>query len=102
MKLITSMIFSLLILTLSVSGGRRRANEFTYQGKLTDSGTPSPTYDFEFRLCTAESAGNCSLPPPAGVLLNSNSVLAFRSRTVSLPSSWILTWRGTSQAAEYF
>lgn len=33
-----------------------QTNEFTYQGKLTDSGTASGTYDFEFRLCDSGSA----------------------------------------------
>lgn len=33
---------------------------FTYQGKLTDTGTQSATYDFEFRLC--DSPTDCSLP----------------------------------------
>jgi hypothetical protein len=66
MKTLASIIFSVLILAFSVSA---QTNEFTYQGKLTDSGMSSPTYDFEFRLCTAESAGNCSIPTPAGVLL---------------------------------
>src|SRR5689334_23085248 len=34
--------------------------EFTYQGRLADSGGPGP-YDFQFRLCATE-AGTCSPP----------------------------------------
>jgi Chaperone of endosialidase len=39
---------------------RAQTNEFTYQGKLTDSGTLSATYDFEFRLC---ASGLICAPP---------------------------------------
>lgn len=37
-----------------------QTTEFTYQGKLNDTGTPSATYDFEFRLCASETS--CSTP----------------------------------------
>lgn len=46
------------ICTFTVSA---QTTEFTYQGKLTDTGTPSATYDFEFRLCDS-SAADCTLP----------------------------------------
>lgn len=38
-----------------------QTSEFTYQGKLTDTGTPSATYDFEFRLCDS-LADDCTAP----------------------------------------
>lgn len=34
-----------------------QTTEFTYQGKLTDAGPTSPTYDFEFRLFDADAKG---------------------------------------------
>src|SRR5687768_7778615 len=37
-----------------------QTTEFTFQGKLTDTGTPSATYDFEFRLCDSET--DCTTP----------------------------------------
>ena len=37
-----------------------QTNEFTYQGKLSDSGTATATYDFEFRLCDAKA--DCAAP----------------------------------------
>ena len=38
-----------------VETGLAQTNEFTYQGKLSDSGTATATYDFEFRLCASET-----------------------------------------------
>lgn len=38
-----------------------QATEFTYQGKLSDMGTPTATYDFQFRLCATETA-SCTTP----------------------------------------
>jgi hypothetical protein len=35
--------------------------EFTYQGKLADTETPSTTYDFEFRLCGTATL-DCTTP----------------------------------------
>lgn len=40
-------------ITFGAIWAEAQTNEFTYQGKLTDSMTPSATYDFEFRLCGA-------------------------------------------------
>src|SRR5688572_11259588 len=37
-----------------------QTTEFTFQVKLTDTGTPSATYDFEFRLCSSET--DCATP----------------------------------------
>ncbi len=37
-----------------------QTTEFTYQGKLSDTGANSAAYDFEFRLCGSET--NCSTP----------------------------------------
>lgn len=54
-----------LILTAACSS-LAQTTDFTYQGKLTDVGTPSASYDFEFRLCDS-SAADCSAP------LDSNS-----------------------------
>ena len=53
---------NLLFLVLYIGSGSAEAqtNEFTYQGKLTDAGMASVTYDFEFRLC----AGNITCGPP--------------------------------------
>jgi len=53
---------SLLAGTIQVRGGNLQAaigTEFTYQGRLTDGGTPANgTYDFEFILFDALSDGN--------------------------------------------
>jgi hypothetical protein len=38
-----------------------QTTEFTYQGKLSNTGVKSPTYDFEFRLWDAESGGKKAL-----------------------------------------
>ena len=38
-----------------------QTTEFTYQGKLTDTGTLTATYDFEFRLCNSLAA-DCTTP----------------------------------------
>ena len=51
-------------LFLLCAAASAQTTEFTYQGKLADTGTPSPTYDFEFRLCASET--NC--PAPLAVL----------------------------------
>lgn len=48
-----------LILLLAMTAFAQ-TTEFTYQGKLSDTGTPSATYDFEFRLCASETS--CSTP----------------------------------------
>lgn len=49
-----STIFFILILVQMISA---QTTEFTYQGKLTDSGTPSANYDFEFRLFNVATGG---------------------------------------------
>lgn len=46
---------------LTVSAAFAQTTAFTYQGKLTDTGTQSATYDFEFNLCDG-AATDCSLP----------------------------------------
>ena len=50
----------LLLVCLTANISVAQTTEFTYQGKLSDSGMPSATYDFEFRLC--DSPTDCSLP----------------------------------------
>lgn len=55
----TFLIICLLAFLLTFDAAAQ-TNEFTYQGKLTDSGMLSPTYDFEFRLC---SSGLICAPP---------------------------------------
>ncbi len=49
------------VLQLSIFAAAQ-TNEFTYQGKLTDAVTPSATYDFEFRLCSSETADCATVP----------------------------------------
>ena len=51
----------LAILFLFAASVVSQTTEFTYQGKLTDAGTPSATYDFVFRLCDS-LAGDCTTP----------------------------------------
>lgn len=55
-----STIFMILIFLCTVGAGVGQTTEFTYQGKLSDSGAPTTTYDFEFRLCALEN--DCSSP----------------------------------------
>lgn len=56
MKMLKRFIAILIFcLCLGLVNAAAQTNEFTYQGKLTDTGTPSPTYDFEFRLCALET-----------------------------------------------
>ncbi|MDQ3089081.1 MAG: hypothetical protein M3Q78_10870 [Acidobacteriota bacterium] len=60
-KSILQNIFVGLFFVCSSAGAAfAQTTEFTYQGKLTDTGTPSATYDFEFRLCN--SATDCTTP----------------------------------------
>jgi hypothetical protein len=59
MKKIICLQLLLLVLCVPIFA---QTNEFTYQGKLTDSGTPAATYDFEFRLCASDT-GDCSTAP---------------------------------------
>ncbi len=51
---------ALMLVCLTANIALAQTNEFTYQGKLADSGTPSATYDFEFRLCASET--ECAKP----------------------------------------
>lgn len=46
-----------IILTLSTAVAAQPTTAFTYQGKLTDSGTPQPTYQMQFRLFDALAGG---------------------------------------------
>jgi hypothetical protein len=48
-------IAGLLALFFLTATALAQTNEFTYQGKLSVSGAPSATYDFEFRLCASET-----------------------------------------------
>src|SRR5262245_49924833 len=51
---------SLLVLCLmwSVAFAQAQTTEFTYQGKLSDTGAPSANYDFEFRLFATDTGGS--------------------------------------------
>lgn len=53
-------LFAFGLLIISAIQASAQTTEFTYQGKLSDTGTPSATYDFEFRLCN--SATDCTTP----------------------------------------
>ena len=55
---VVSVLFSIIVCAVSIAA---QTAEFTYQGKLSDSGTPSLTYDFEFRLCDSLAA-DCTAP----------------------------------------
>ena len=55
--MLTALIFSLILATI----GYAQTTEFTYQGKLNDTGGQAAAYDFEFRLCASETA-SCALP----------------------------------------
>ena len=57
--LLNLLSFSIFI-CFTASAALAQTTRFTYQGKLTDTGTSSVTYDFEFRLCA--SAGSCTTP----------------------------------------
>lgn len=54
-------MINLIVVAAAASAALGQTTEFTYQGKLTDSGTPSATYDFEFRLCDS-AAADCTAP----------------------------------------
>ena len=55
--------FSIALILAAAITTFAQTTEFTYQGKLNDTGTPAAAYDFVFRLCASESA-SC-LPPLA-------------------------------------
>lgn len=59
--ILRKIIIGLMLVCLSASAAFAQTTEFTYQGKLTDLGTPSATYDFEFRLCDS-AAADCTVP----------------------------------------
>lgn len=59
--ILPSLLLVLAFALLTVNSVLGQTTEFTYQGKLTDTGPPSPTYDFEFRLCDS-AAADCSAP----------------------------------------
>ena len=50
------LIIALLIQTAAISIAAQ-TNEFTYQGKLTDTAGTAASYDFQFNLCAAPSGG---------------------------------------------
>lgn len=58
LKMTPYILISIFIFAFSATA---QTTEFTYQGKLTVTGTQSATYDFEFRLCDS-AAGDCSTP----------------------------------------
>ena len=49
-------LFAVELLIISTAQGSAQTSEFSYQGKLVDTGTQSATYDFEFWLNGARSA----------------------------------------------
>ncbi len=64
MRKISLIKFWILASAIIFSGDLAEAqtNEFTYQGKLTDTVMQSAAYDFEFRLCSAGFPFPCSPP----------------------------------------
>jgi hypothetical protein len=67
-----------LVLLLAASSARAQTTTFTYQGKLTDGGTPANgSYDLQFKLWDAASGGTQQpQPSPVTVTLASVSVSA--------------------------
>ena len=59
-SILQSIPFILLLVCLAIQTSFAQTTEFTYQGKLSDTGMQSPTYDFEFRLCALEN--DCTTP----------------------------------------
>lgn len=59
---------TVLIFAFAVSASAQ-TTQFTYQGKLTDTGTPTATYDFEFHLCNSLAA-DCTVPLAAQQIPN--------------------------------
>ena len=57
-KYIRQNIFSGLIIVCASFAAFAQTSEFTYQGKLTDSGTPQATYQMQFKLFNAVSGGS--------------------------------------------
>ena len=60
---VSSGFLSLMVMLVAAFSLSAQTTEFTYQGKLTDTGdgTPSATYDFELRLWDVESGGGMPL-----------------------------------------
>ncbi len=57
-KFILRKIFiSLVFVCATASASFAQTTEFTYQGNLSDTGTPAANYDFEFRLFDVETGG---------------------------------------------
>jgi hypothetical protein len=57
-KSILSNIFGGLMILCAVIAASAQTTEFTYQGKLTDSGTPQAIYQMQFKLFDAASTGS--------------------------------------------
>lgn len=55
--MVSAVVFLALCPCASVVNIHAQTTEFTYQGKLTDGGTPTSVYDFEFRLFDAATLG---------------------------------------------
>src|SRR5207247_59569 len=73
-----SQVFRTLVLVLgfllSVSAAQGQTTSFTYQGRLTDGGTPANNnYDLQFTLWDAASGGTRQ-PQPAPVTVTRNNV----------------------------
>lgn len=54
---ISTRFYAVVFIFLAAQAISAQTTEFTYQGKLSDAGTPSPNYDFEFRLFGVETGG---------------------------------------------
>ncbi len=68
--------FSIIFGLLSALTNYAQTTEFTYQGKLSVTGTQAATYDFEFRLCASQTT--CATPlavdAQTGIALSSGGV----------------------------
>lgn len=54
----TKLFISIIVLSIAASSVIAQTNEFTYQGRLVDGTLPAnASYDFEFRLFTADAGG---------------------------------------------
>ena len=67
---------STLLMLIFVGAALAQTTSFTYQGRLTDGGTPANgTYEIQFTLWDA-SAGGTQQPQPAPVTITRTNVLS--------------------------
>ena len=58
----TSLLLASVAVFLFIGTASGQTNEFTYQGKLSDSRMSSTTYDFKFSLCDSLAADCAAMP----------------------------------------